>query len=93
MNNLMDLDLNRHISTVFLTKMLLFIASLILRGRKILCVLFFLMFVGNTFSVSPELQVIALEPITGRAVRVIFAVPQVFVGLHGRVELRYTNRR
>lgn len=45
------------------------------------------------FGLTSELQVVALEAINSRSVRVVFNVPQIFVGLHGRVEIRYTKGR
>ncbi|GLG97973.1 Putative epidermal cell surface receptor [Gryllus bimaculatus] len=38
-----------------------------------------------------EVSVQTLEALDATSVRVVFAVPPVFVGLHGRIELRYTD--
>lgn len=52
-----------------------------------------MIFIPGGFGLSTDLQVVALEAVAARTVRVVFVVPQIYVGLHGRVELRYTKGR
>jgi len=44
-------------------------------------------------SSSHEVTMQVLEALDEHTVRLVFTVPQVLVGLHGRVELRYTSNK
>lgn len=41
---------------------------------------------------SDEIKVQQVEAVDGQTVRLTFTVSPLIVGLHGRVEVRYTNR-
>jgi len=49
--------------------------------------------VQGGFGLNNELQVVQLEAINSRTVRIVFVVSPIFVNLHGRVEIRYTKDR
>ncbi|XP_020818431.1 putative epidermal cell surface receptor isoform X2 [Drosophila serrata] len=47
--------------------------------------------INGAGNLQPDIEVHTLEAIDARSIRIVFTVPQVYVNLHGRVELRYTN--
>ncbi|XP_002019490.2 putative epidermal cell surface receptor isoform X4 [Drosophila persimilis] len=45
---------------------------------------------GNS-KLQPDIEVHTLEALDARTIHIVFTVPEVYVNLHGRIELRYTN--